>query len=640
MKTLARPEDLVRFRTFELNLKTRELYRNGLKLKLRGHPIDVLAMLLERPGELVTREDLRKKLWPEDTFVDFEHGLNSTINRLREALGDKADAPRFIETLPRLGYRFITPVKVEVAESPPDACESPATAGPAEVTVGQLLRKRWMALAAAALIGTLAVLFSINTFGLRDRVLERALPIPKIQSIAVLPLASLSTDPEQEYFADGMTDALLTDLGRVGALHVISRQSIMRYKGSKKPLPEIARELSLDAIVEGTVQRSGGKVRITAQLLQAKTDRHLWADSYERDFRDVLSLQGEVAQDIAHEIEVTLSPDESRRLADAHTVNTDAYEAYLKGRFQWYNVTHNGFDEAEQYFQLALQKDPNYALAYAGLADVWFMRADSGQVPPSETMPKALAATLKAIQLDQNLSEPHVTLANIDALYERDWVSGEREFRLAIELNPNNANAHFMYADYLISHKRNQEWQNEIQRALALDPMNSFMRAFYGWHLIYLGHYDEAIESLQRSLISQPGFPSAHLGLWGAYYKKHMNAEAMQESIEFYQGIHDSETAAALKAGYDQKGYAEGMKRAADLLALRAQRTYFPAIRVARLYAHAGDTDKSLLWLAKAVDARETPTSHLVVGWDWDELRSETRFKELLRRMNFSSELQ
>lgn len=638
METAARPEHLVRFKTFELNLQTRELHRHGLKLRLQGHPIDVLEMLLKQPGELVTREALQKELWPDDTFVDFEHGLNSTINRLREALGDKADAPRFIETLPRLGYRFIAPVKAPIAESPAlptEVGETPVADRPAEAAVRPAPSKRWMAWVTAALLGTLAILPSINIFGLRDRLLEHVLPIPRIESIAVLPLESLSRDPEQEYFADGMTDALLTDLGRIGALRVISRQSIMRYKGSKKPLPEIARELNVDAIVEGTVQRSGDQVRITAQLLQGKTDRHLWAESYQRDFRDVLNLQGEVAQDIAREIKVTLSPEESRRLATAPAVNPGAYEAYLKGRFQWYKISSQGFDEAERYFQLALEKDPNYALAYAGLADVWLMRADSGHESPSETMPKAMAAALKALQLDPNLSEPHVTLANIDSLYQRDWAAAEREFRLAIQLNPNSAYAHFMYADFLISLKRNQEWQQEIQRALTLDPMSPFTRTFYGWHLIYLGRDDEAIELLQTVLASQPGFASAHMGLWGAYYKKHMEAEALQEAVKFFNAINDEESAAALNAGYHQAGYREGMKRAADILTLRAQRSHVPGIRIARLYAHAGDTDRALLWLEKADEARETPLSHLGVAWDWDLLRSDPRFQELLRRLNF-----
>lgn len=579
METAAQSEHLVHFRSFELNLQTRNLYRRGLKLRLHGHPIEVLAMLLERPGELVTREALRKALWPEDTFVDFEHGLNTTINRLRETLGDKADAPQYVETIPRLGYRFIAPI-----ESRP-----------------QILLK----------------------------------PASKIESLAVLPLDNLSGDSSQEYFADGMTDALLTDLGKIHALRVISRQSIMQYKGSRKTLPEIARELNVDVIVEGTVQRSGNKVRITAQLIHGKADHHLWTESYERDFREVLSLQSEVARDIAKKIEVTISPEESCHFSAARTVNPEAYEAYLKGRFEWYRISSQSFASSERYYQLALEKDPNCALAYSGLADVWLLRVDSGYKPPSEAMPKAIAAANKALQLDSNLSETHLAMANIDALYERDWASAEKEFLLAIELNPNNHDAHFGYADYLISLKRNQEWQSEIQRALALDPMSPLVRTFYGWHLVYLGHFDEAIEELQKGLTSQPDFSSAHMGLWGAYYKKHMDAHAMEEAVRFFQTIHDQEAAEALEVGYKQAGYKQGMNRAADLLAHRAQSAYVPGIRIARLYAHAGDTNQSILWLNKADEARETTLLHLGVAWDWDSLRSDPRFQALLMRMDF-----
>lgn len=639
METAIRSESSVRFESFELDLRTGELYRKGLRLKVRGHPVDVLAILLEHPGELVTREALQKRLWPDGTFVDFDQILNQSVAKLRDALGDHAESPKFIETLPRLGYRFICPVETALADPAASSTGAPTVAKTGAPEPQAKYRRPqkmlWIALAAAAVSGTLVILFWINLSGLRERVLRRIMPPPRIQSIAVLPLESLSSDPDQQYFADGMTETLLTDLGRIRALRVISRQSIMRYKGSKKPLTEIARELNVDAIVEGTVQRSGDRVRVTAQLLQGRTDRHLWSESYERSFRDVLSLQSEVAQDIAEEIEVRLAPEETRNFTAARTSNFEAYEDYLEGRFQWYRLSKPGFDAAERYYQLALEKDPNYALAYSGLADVWATRADSGYERPSEAMPKALAAAKRALQLDPNLAEAHVTLANIDALYERDWVSAEKEYRIAIDLNPNSHDAHFFYADYLINLKRNQEWQSEIQKALALDPVSSFTRTFYGWELIYLGRYDEAIAELQKALASEPEFASAHMGLWGAYYKKHMDAQAMQEAVRFFQTIHDQETAVALNAGYKQAGYKEGMKRGADILALRAQKTYAPGIRIARLYAHAGDTNRALLWLEKAEAARETPLLHLGVAWDWDSLRSDPRFQELVRRMNF-----
>jgi len=316
METTGRSDQHVRFESFELNLHTRELCRHGLKLKLQGHPIEVLAMLLQRPGDLVTREEIQKRLWPKDTFVDFEHGLNSTINRLREALGDHAETPRFIETLPRLGYRFIAPVEQAAIADPvssPQTAKAPGTeraahaaARPSASTIGML------AWAVVAALGVLAMLIAFNAFGLRDRLLQHVLPVPAFRSIAVLPLQSLSSDPGQEAFAGGITAALITDLEGIRELRVVPPQAVMRYKGSNKPLPQIARELNVDVIVAGTVQLSGDKVHITAQLIQRKTGRPLWAGSYEKNSHDLPYLQSEVAEDIARQIELGRYPSATR----------------------------------------------------------------------------------------------------------------------------------------------------------------------------------------------------------------------------------------------------------------------------------------------------------------------------------------
>ena len=455
----------------------------------------------------------------------------------------------------------------------------------------------------------------------------------RFQAIAVLPLVNLSGDPEREFFADGMTEELITQLGKIVPSRVISRQSVMQFKGTKFPLAEIAQKLNVDAIVEGSVVQSGSRVRVTARLVDAAAEKPVWANEYDRDLRDVLTLQAEVTRAIANEIRATLSPEEQARLTIARVVNPEAYEAYLKGRFEWYKVSKQGFENAERYFQLSLEKDPNYALAYSGLADVWLMRADTGYAAPSETIPRAKTAALKALELDDSLSEPHISLANIEASYERNWSAAERDFRRAIELNPSSANAHFMYADYLLSFKRNPEWEREIQQALTLDPMNSFQRCFYGWHLIYVGRYDEAIDLLQKIAAAQPNFSSVHMGLWGAYYKKQMPQEAMDEAIRFFEALSDQEAVAALQSGYHDAGYREGMKRAADTLARRAQHSHVAGVRIARLYAHAGATDQALAWLEKAYEAKETPLGHLAVAWDWEAMRSDPRMQDLLRRM-------
>jgi eukaryotic-like serine/threonine-protein kinase len=488
--------------------------------------------------------------------------------------------------------------------------------------------------AACSVTVLLTLILGLNPGGMRDKLLGPTARAP-IRSLAVLPLANLSGDPEQEYFADGMTEALITDLSKIRALKVISRTSVMQFKDVKKPLPQIAEALGVDGILEGSVQRSGGRVRITAQLIRAATDTHLWAESYERDTRDVLSLQAEVAQAIAREIKVAVSPEETRTLGRASPVNPDAYEAYLKGQSHWYHLSRGHLDAALGYFELALQKDPNYARAYVGVANVWIARGDSGFMQPTEAIPKAKAATSKALAFDDTLSEAHIALANIVGSYDHDWPAAEREFRRGIELNPNSSDGHFMYADFLISMKRTDEWNTEVHRTLKLDPFNSFFQCFYGWHLVYLQRYDEAISQFRKVLATEPDFSSAHMGLWGALYKTGRHKEALAEARKFFAVLGDHEVEDALTRGYAAGGYTKAMHLAAEALAARSKRTHVPGVRIARLYAHAGEKDQVIEWLEKAYEQRETPLVHLNVAWDWDNLRDDPRFQDLLRRMNF-----
>src|SRR3984893_75483 len=364
-----------RFGVFEADLRAGELRKHGVKLKLQDQPFQILALLLERPGEVVTRDELQHKLWPADTFVDFDTGLNTAIKRLRDALGDSAESPRFVETLPRRGYRFIASVEhiddlpVHTERSPEQRTRLVAVLQP---------EKLWIALGLVAAI--LALLLSLNIRGFRQRFL-RTNAATKVQSIAVLPLENLSGDPAQEYFADGMTEALITDLGKIGELRVISRTSVMRFKDTKKPLREIARELQVDAVVEGTVVRSGDRVRLTANLVQASPEKHLWADSFERDLRDVLTLQDDVSRAIAAGIRIRLTPQEQARLASAHPVNPEAYEAYLEGRYFYDKLWPGGGPKASEYFELAIEKDPAWALPYSGLADYYLTAGAKSPIP-------------------------------------------------------------------------------------------------------------------------------------------------------------------------------------------------------------------------------------------------------------------
>ncbi|MGA8150584.1 MAG: protein kinase [Terriglobales bacterium] len=455
----------------------------------------------------------------------------------------------------------------------------------------------------------------------------------RIRSVAVLPLTNFSRDPEQEYFADGMTEALICDLAKLRGVKITSRTSVMRYKGAETPLPQIADELNVDAVVEGSVMRVGPRVRITAQLIHAASDTHLWAESYERGLEDVLMVQGEIARAIAREIQVAITPEEARRLSHTRRVNPDAYEAYLKGRFHWYKLSREHLDTALKYFQVSLEKDPRDPLAYGGIAAVWCSRGDCGLVPPREAFPKAKAAALKAIELDDSLAEAHISLGMIRAV-GWEWDEAESEYRRAIELMPNSAEAQFFLSDLLLSRRRVDEWRIHFEQALELDPLNFFFQCFYGWHLLYLCRYDEAIAELRKALRTEPNLPAAHLRLWGAFYAKGMHEEAIAAAKTFFEALGDKEGVQALQCGYTGAGYSGAMRQAAETLSERSHSAYVQPTQVARLYAHAGDKDHALQWLEKAYEERLPAMIHLGVDPDWNSLRSEPRFQDLMRRLN------
>ena len=665
METLARLAHPIRFGAFELDLHTQELRKHGLKLKLHGQPIDVLAMLLERPGELVTREELHKKLWPEDTFVDFEHGINAVVNRLREALGDDAETPRYVETLPRRGYRFICPLDV----APPSPAASGAAMSPSPMPAppllptaggetgataptveaglvpaqkrpqGAPLRRRWIIAATGALLAIVAVLLTLDVEGLRDRLLRAVGAVGKpplqIQSIAVLPLENLSQDPEQEYFADGMTEELITDLGKISALRVISRTSVMHYKGTAKTLPQIARELNVDAVVEGAVTRSGDRVRITAQLIQAATDKHLWAETYERDLRDVLALQDEVARDITTEIQIKLTPQQQARLASTRPVNPEAHEAYLMGRYYWNKRTEAGVKKAIEYFQIAIEKDPGYSLGYAGLADAYAVLVPWEARATKEALPEARAAARKALQIDSTLAEAHATLG-MSNLYDLDWLGAESEFKRAIELNASYATAHEWYSLTLASIGRWDEAMEEANRAQMLDPHSLVMGAVVGWVFLLSARYQQAIGQEQKTLQMDPDFVPALLYLGLAYDQKgrYQEATTVLERANKLSGGSPFALAelARTYALSGQRGRAiELLKELRGL----SKRRYVPSFKIAVVYAALGQNGRAFTWLEKAYNDHDQGLSNVKVDPRLDPLRSDPRFQGLLRRMNF-----
>jgi len=459
---------VLRFDTFELDLRTGELRKHGAKLRLQGQPLQLLGILLQGAGNLVTREELRAQIWPADTFVDFDHSLHNAIGRIREALGDSAEIPRYIETLPRRGYRFIAPVEEVQAPRISTARISEANGNKTReaVAVGLPTAQR----AAFAVILCFCVASGLGAWAAWRHFYVKS-PVPPIRSLAVLPMQNLSGDVAQEYFADGMTDELITDLAKVGALRVISRTSVMRYKGTKKGLPEIARELNVDAVVEGSVMRSGNRVRITAQLLHAPTDKHLWAESYERDLGDVLRLQSEVARTIAQQVRAQLTPQQQARLGSAPVVNPEAYEAYLRGRYYLSNqfTMAEPLNRAKSYFEESIRKDPGFALAYSGLADSYVYLAIFRQLSPEGAYRPAKEALRKALELDDSIGEAHDTLGVLSWRSELNWNAAEREFNRAIALAPSYSCAHEDRALYLSFMGRRAEALAEIAKSSELD---------------------------------------------------------------------------------------------------------------------------------------------------------------------------
>ena len=495
----------------------------------------------------------------------------------------------------------------------------------------RLTRRPWFG--AGVAIATLAIVAAgLNLERIRSWWAGGA---PRIESMAVLPLENLSGDAAQDYFADGMTEVLSTDLARLSALRrVTARSSVIRYKGGSKTLSEIARELNVDALLTGSVHRSGARVSITAQLIDPATGVQLWTNRYERDLQDVLALRNEIVSAIVREINAQLSPGEQSRLASARTVNPEAFEAYLKGRFHWYKQTREDYDLAERYYQLAIDKAPDYALAHAGLASVWFMRTDAGWQPPSETFPKAKQFMARAVALDDDVAELHVQMANQLCAIEWDWSGAEREYRRALELQPNLADAHFFYGHLLLVRGRVEESNRLMQRGLELDPLNDFHRSFFGWHLNYLHRYDEAIPIFQNLLPTGPNRASNYLGLWGAYHRTGRYDQAVNAAKEYFVATNGREFAEALGAGRDLAAYRAGMKRAGDTMAELSKVRHVPAIRIARMYAHAGDKDATFQWLERAYESHEPALMRLGVFWDWLDLHADARFEDLMKRLN------
>jgi TolB-like protein/DNA-binding winged helix-turn-helix (wHTH) protein/tetratricopeptide (TPR) repeat protein len=637
------PQDRVRLRfgVFEIDIRAGELRKHGLRIRLQEQPFQVLATLLEHPGEVVTREDLQKKLWPADTFVDFDHGLNKAISKIREALHDSAESPRFVETVARRGYRFLAEVKVadlaavrgsDLATQlhPGDDTVEPAFPVDGVATPERLLTSfKWKISASVLLL----LVVSLSGW----KLYSRYHPSLVIRSLAVLPLESLSSDASQEYFADGMTDELISDLGQISALRVISRTSVMGYKHARKPLPQIARDLNVDAVVEGTVLRSGEQVRITAQLIEAPTDKHLWSQSYQGELRDTLALQSQVARAIADQIRINLSPREQTALNNVKVVNPQAYQSFLKGRFFWNKRTADGLKVALAYFNQAIEEDPKYAQAHSGLADTYSLLGDwqYAVMTPKEALPKAKAAAIKALELDSALGEAHNSLAFCLDGFDWDFESAGKEFQRAIELNPGYATAHHWYAWHLSLLGRYDEAIAEMRKAQDLDPLSLIINADFAELLVLAHSYDESIRQSRKTIEMEPNFALAHNQLAQAYLQKHMNDEAVAELQKAAQLSGGSATVLAnLARAYAASGKKSEAIRILNDLRKQSTAAYSHAPEIAVIYAALGDSDQAMNWLEKGYEERFNPGVLLRPGLD--PLRSNPRFQGLTRRVGLN----
>jgi len=567
----------IRFGVFELNLQTGELRKKGFKLRLQQQPFQLLSLLLEKPNAVVTREEIQQKIWGNETFVDFDHGVNRAINKLREALGDSADNPRFIETLSRRGYRFIAPVQRDL--QPPDNSK---------------------------------------------------------KMLVVLPFANMSLDAEQEYFSDGLTEEMITHLSQLNPrrLGVIARTSAMQFKNTSKDIKVIGQELGVQFVLEGSIRRAGNRVRITAQLIQVSDQTHLWAESYDRGLKDVLAIQTDVAERIARSLRVELIPEQRALVSRSISSNPEAYELYLHGRYYLNQRVEEGYAKAISYFNQAIQKDPVYAPAHAGLADAYSVIGFYGAIPSKIAFEKAKAAARTAVQLDDNLSEAHTSLGYATLQYDWDWPAAEAEHKRAIELNP-NWYAYDWYGFNLVQVGRFPEALASLEYARRMDPLSLVIGCHIGWMFYFAREYDKSIKQLEKTSEFDPQFPLAHYYLGLTYVQTHdfdRGIVHLQSAVDLSNGHPGALSALAYALGAAGRQTA-GQQVVAQLIDLQQRRhvlAYFFAFAMSSLASN----DETIEWLEKAYEERSGWPLYLHFEPAFDGLRSHPRFASLLKRIN------
>lgn len=646
-------ENIYRFADFLLEPDERRLRRGNREIYLRPKAFDTLLYLIERHGHLVSKDELLDQVWA-GTIVT-ETAMTHCIKEVRKALGDDAHQPHYLKTIPRLGYKFIAPVtKIHLSEE--KIVEEEITAIKVTMTEESEAESDTFRMEAvpSSLHFPLSKLFSARSLNNVPRISQNIILFvvlffvlilvgrslfhhshSDIQSLAVLPLMNLNADSSQDYFADGMTEALITELAKISAVRVISRTSIMQYKGASRPLPAIAQELDVDAIVEGSLLYSGDRVRITAQLIQAKPERHLWAESYERSMSDILSLQREVTRAIASEINARLTPQEEANLALIHQVNPEAYQAYLKGRYFWNKRTPEGFQKGIDCFEQAIDRDPTYAQAYAGLADCYNGLYDFDLLPPDDAAPRAKSAAMKALAIDSTLADAYASLGFVMARYDWDWQFAERNFQRAIKLNNNYSIAHHWYALHLAMMGRFDKAIAEITKALNLDPLSLIVNANMAWIFYFAGRYDDAEQQLKKTMDMNLDFLSAHVKLGWVYEQQGKYEQAIDQfNIALTLSGDEANVIALIGNCYALAGQFGEARKIINQLIEQSQQRYISPYWIAMIYACLGEKDNAFKWLNKAVEERSGGLVWLKVEPKLDGLRSDPRFSELLTTIN------
>jgi TolB-like protein/DNA-binding winged helix-turn-helix (wHTH) protein/Tfp pilus assembly protein PilF len=636
INSLNRTPAVILFGVFEADLRADELRKNGVKVRIQDLPFRALKLLLSRPNEVVTREEFRQALWPDDVFVDFDLGIRSAIKRLRDALGDAAENPIFVETVDRRGYRWIAPThreppaEVEVAgelevEDLAATAAAPASASARSGIWNWTWNWRMAGLVVAAAACGLVVLSLVLFYRHADT-----------DSIAVLPFTNGSGDANTDYLSDGITESLIGNLAHVPQLKVKSRSSVFRYKGKDVDAQKVGHDLGVSALVSGRVTSRGDSIEVSAELIDVRDNTEIWEHHYSGKDTDIISLQTEIAGDIAGKLRSKLSSSEKQQVTRLGTHNPEAYELYLKGRYAWNNRTYSELEKAISYFNQAIAKDPGYALAYSGLADVYSVLPNYWGAP-SESFPKSNAAARKALELDPTLAHPHAVLGVNETQYDWDFAGGEAEFRKALELDPNDATAHQWYAESLDRiGGRQQEALAEINSARQLDPQSPVITRELGGILLTAGRYDQSIAICQKLAADEPAFAIGHDCLAKAYWAKHMYPQVIEEfkiSGQLYGIPENIGFADALDQGFRSAGWKGALTKAIAFREAQRIKSYFSAEEIAQLYADLGDKDQAFRWLNIAYREHDWLLIGLKTFIPLAPLRSDPRFAELVREV-------